>query len=656
MKNLKKFLLTTFVIFTLIISVFSVINLARAEDPIIPDPTPILGCMDTTATNYNPLATQDDSSCTYPPEEILSVQLTIRDGSSILFNNSIDLQPAGTTTLNGHNLNSRSVLSVLNDADVLSENFQITDLQYYDSFGSFYLKCINSKCDNWQYTINDSYYQSGMDQTSLSGGENIYIYFSPQHQFSLSSNSIATTETLTVTARNYVYQNNTWESLVSKTIGVTQPDPNNPWSPTEIQTNQTDGNGKAIFSGLAIGTYNVGIQEDFYVPSETLTVIQAQTSTTSGSSTGSGGGNGSGVIIKKTTFDYEKALDYLASQQKSDNTFGAELYTDWAALSFASSSDEKYTELKNKLIKYFSENKFSGTSLTDFERHAIALMSLNLNPYNINNTNYIEKISSFFNNQSSQFGDENLDTDDIFALIVLQNAGFTESDLQISKTIDFILSKQKENGSWDENVDITSAGIAGLVKFTKDNKNSEKISSSLNKAKEYLKSKQDEKASWENVSSASWAINSILSLSEKVEDWQKNNTNPLDYLAEQQEPDGSIKILATENLETKIWKTSYAATAASGKTWNQIMHEFPKQEFQTTNTNQNQISQNLANSNQAKFIQKVEKFQKPANQNPVQNLTQNTEIIPTETQNKEQKTAQNNWFRKILNLAKFLFS
>ena len=34
-------------------------------------PLPVLGCTDSTATNYNPLATQDDGSCLYPPGPVL---------------------------------------------------------------------------------------------------------------------------------------------------------------------------------------------------------------------------------------------------------------------------------------------------------------------------------------------------------------------------------------------------------------------------------------------------------------------------------------------------------------------------------------------------------------------------------------------------------
>ena len=63
------------------------------------------------------------------------VNLTIRDGANIIYTSSIPLQPTGTIQIQGHDLDANSVLSVLNDADILSDSFTITDLQYYDSMG-----------------------------------------------------------------------------------------------------------------------------------------------------------------------------------------------------------------------------------------------------------------------------------------------------------------------------------------------------------------------------------------------------------------------------------------------------------------------------------------------------------------------------------------
>ena len=135
------------------------------------------------------------------------VNLTIRNGANIIYSNSVPLQPAGTIQLKGHDLDADSVLSVLNDADIASADFAITDLQYNTTYQSFYLNCINTECANWQYTVNDSYPDVGMDKNILSGGENVYVYFGPQNKIVLSSGNINTNDSLTVTAQKYDYQN-----------------------------------------------------------------------------------------------------------------------------------------------------------------------------------------------------------------------------------------------------------------------------------------------------------------------------------------------------------------------------------------------------------------------------------------------------------------
>jgi len=273
--------------------------------------------------------------------------------------------------------------------------------------------------------------------------------------------------------------------------------------------------------------------------------------------------------IEKKVFDQKKAFDFLIAQQKENGSFGEDLYTDWVALSLASleNQNQKIGPII-KLTKYLGENKITGTLLTDYERHAMALTAMGLNPYNINGENYIKKITDSFDGK--QFGDINEDNDDIFALIVLQNAGFLNEEKIIQNDLAFILNKQKENGSWDESVDLTSAGIQALVFFNQQN---EQIRNALTKAREFLKQKQEETGGWNNASSTAWVIGGILALSEKPEDWTKNENTPLDYLAVKQELDDEIKGI---NTESKLWETAYVLTASSLKTWNQIMQKFEK--------------------------------------------------------------------------------
>ncbi len=573
-------------------------------------------------------------------EEIVNVTLIIRDGD-VIFTDTVPLQPAGTIELNSHSLNADSVLSVLNDADKSSDSFEITDLQYYDSYGSFYLKCITDfigdRCDNWQYLVNDIYPGIGMDQNILSGGENVYVYFGPQNRVVLSSESINTDNSLTVTAQKYNYLDNSWTIRTGVTVGLTQPDPNNPWSPTEVQTGAVDENGEVSFSSIPVGSYNVGIKEDFYFPTETLIVITPPAQVSGGSV----GGNGGGLLIQnpipvteevqteKVKFNSKKAFEFIISQQEENGSFGEDLYTDWVALALASGNHQDQTI---KLIKYFGESKTTGNLLTDYERHSMALMALGLNPYSVNGENYIGKIIDSFDGK--QFGDINEDNDDIFALIVLQNAGYVKDEDIIKDTIAYILSKQKENGSWDENVDMTGASMEALTFFSQD----EGVKNALMRAKEFLKQNQKDTGGWGNVSSTAWAIEGILGLGEKPEDWIKSENIPLDYLALNQDTDGGMK---NGDIKSKLWETAYTVTALSGKTWNQIMQKFEKPEELK--------GQPLGNPLKATPKSSKELKPKIAKTPNLENLSiQNTATVINSLETQNSESVKKGWFARFL--------
>lgn len=80
-----------------------------------------------------------------------------------------------------HDVDARSVLRLLNDADRSSSNFNISSLIYYPSFSALYLKCIEVSgedlCDDWQYTVDGDSPGVGMDQNILSGGESVMVFF-----------------------------------------------------------------------------------------------------------------------------------------------------------------------------------------------------------------------------------------------------------------------------------------------------------------------------------------------------------------------------------------------------------------------------------------------------------------------------------------------
>jgi hypothetical protein len=291
-------------------------------------------------------------------------------------------------------------------------------------------------------------------------------------------------------------------------------------------------------------------------------------------------------------------------------------------LAFASVNNQDQTI---KLIKYFGNSKIENASVTDYERHAMALMALGLNPYNTNSENYIEKITGSFDGK--QFGDVNQDNDDIFALIVLQNAGYSQADKIINDDISFILGAQNANGSWDNSVDMTGAAMQALSAFSPN----PGLEESLGKAEDFLKQNQKNNGGWnDNASSTAWALEGILALNEKPEDWIKNSNTPFDYLATIQDTDGGIKDASMTN---KIWETAYVTSALSGKTWNQIMQKFEKPITPT----------------KIEFTKKNTKIQKLKLETTASVINTITNIpIPLATNQTETPAPKKNWFARLL--------
>ena len=259
-------------------------------------------------------------------------------------------------------------------------------------------------------------------------------------------------------------------------------------------------------------------------------------------------------------FDISAALTYLLNNQDSDGSFAQSgMYSDWAAIALGSASTTSSSEIK--LLDYYSKNNTVSTFVTENERHAMALLSLGQNPYSYNGVNYVEAIIKSFD--GVQFGDSNLDSDDIFAIIPLSSSGYNSSDEVILKDIKFILSRQKADGSWDESVDMTAAAISALYQY----RDVSSVMDSINRASLYLQNLQFEDGGWGNVSSTSWVVQAmnILGL-----DWKKNNKGPLDYFASQQTENGGV-LKETDTKQNKIWAISYVIPSVIGKSWNSIM-------------------------------------------------------------------------------------
>ncbi|MFA6306490.1 MAG: prenyltransferase/squalene oxidase repeat-containing protein [Patescibacteria group bacterium] len=280
----------------------------------------------------------------------------------------------------------------------------------------------------------------------------------------------------------------------------------------------------------------------------------------------SGGGS---AVVPPLKVDLGKAIDFLIAKQGSDGSFGAVLQSDWAAIALASANSNGSAAQKIKNYLLADPDPLAGMNLaSDYSRRAMALMSLNINPYNGVKTNYINKIIDLFDGQ--QFGDASLYNDDIFALLVLSKAGYAADEEVIKKTADFIIAKQQADGSWGSS-DLTAAAIQALASAP----SLSGVAPALQKARNFLLNAQGADGGFGSTYATAWAMQALAALGESSDAWQKNNNTPESYLALSQGADGGLE---KENAyeANRLWSTAYAIPAAQGKPWLNIMQNFSK--------------------------------------------------------------------------------
>lgn len=346
-----------------------------------------------------------------------------------------------------------------------------------------------------------------------------------------------------------------------------------------------------VLSDWMAGTESIKIS--FKISSlETIPLVPAQESVS--------GGSGENSAIPEKTFSTSNALGFLLQNQGS-----SPMYMDWIAITAGAGDNQ---DLKSSLINYLKSNPINSSTITENERRAMALMALGINPYNGTEINYIKKIINSFN--GTQFDDDSPSdiNDDIFALIVLQNAGYDENDEIIRKTISYVIGRQI-SGSWGS-VDMTAAAIMALNKF----KNIEGVSDAISNAENYLLGSQNADGGFNNSSSTSWAIQA-LSLNSS---FGAEVNNGIKYLTDKQQDDGGLNDTEIDN---RIWNTSYAIPAILKLSWIDILESFEKIEEIVLNTASGSNSYNrLANIEQNDEIQE-----------PTAIITEKTEKIITES-------------------------
>ena len=286
-----------------------------------------------------------------------------------------------------------------------------------------------------------------------------------------------------------------------------------------------------------------------------------------------GSSSGGGEFLKNRAFIVAAAVNYLTSQQQPDGSFGSAMLTEWAAIAFGAATDdvcdETCRDARGRLRLYVETTPTSSSSATDIERHIMALEVLGIDPHSAHGAP-MERLIAMFD--GTQIGDIALVNDDIFAIFPLLNAGYATSDTVPSAVLNFILSKQRANGSWEESVDLTAAAIQALRLFPTETATLEP----LEKAEQYIRRNQDDSGIFGPRSfTLSWVLQAIAALAQTPEEWEKSGMTPLGYLGVLQQDDGGVEPMSV-GADNRLWATSYAIPAALGKTWDSILNDFEK--------------------------------------------------------------------------------
>jgi|GEM_PF-1789555 len=267
-------------------------------------------------------------------------------------------------------------------------------------------------------------------------------------------------------------------------------------------------------------------------------------------------------------FDVSAAFSYLADLQKDDGSIENDLVTDWAAVAF-SVSGAPSTE-KSLIKQYLKEEEVDLDNTSDYIRHAMAMLALNLNPYSAGPEDYITPIVESFD--GTQIGEDQYINDDIFALFPLTHAGYSEDDELIQKIAAFLVAEQGSDGSW-VGVDMTAAAVQALAPLS----SLPGVPAALTKAETYLKGMQQSNGGFGDPFATPWVIQAIEALGDSPASWKVGDNTPLTYLASIQEEEGNVTT-ASGTESDAAWATAYAIAAAKGATWHELMDDVRKQE------------------------------------------------------------------------------
>ncbi|MBI5022811.1 MAG: hypothetical protein HZC05_01425 [Candidatus Magasanikbacteria bacterium] len=574
---------------------------------------------ETTSTPEITIPTQEIATSTATSTPGLSINFFLRYQDSFLFSGAVTSTATSSLmdTAGSHSVNaSSSPLTILTEADALSDNFSISQLDYYDAYQSFYLNCLvitaptsTSACGNWNYSVNGSYPSIGMDSYGLQNNDTVYIYFDDSWKITATTSTfpINTTTTLQTWRYNYDNLDDEWTLDRNDTVDISIPNPNQTgWWDTTITTTTlaTNASGTVEYAFSATGTYFAKITSTDYSKWSwpiTLTVLPApETPTSTATSTpetdtNTGGGGGGGSLTPTPTISSadiaaktQSILNFLKTQQSADGKIIDASITDWAIMSFGANNQyaDEIAASSTSLLNFAKGYNFTDESdllnlCASYPRHTLAFLASGMAGSDNTVQNLISKIKSAECYKNNKYGLNGIN-DDVFALFALLATDTPANELIANDILATIIADQTADGAFTwagwASADITGAAVNAL-QYAK-NKGATIDQNIFTKAKAYLKSQQLADGGWgfgvSDPLTTGWAMMGVNSLNEGQTDWTNSqNKNPWSVLTEQLKTDGYYESAWAPGI-VDWFGTKHAVPALLGKSWPIILTPKPQ--------------------------------------------------------------------------------
>lgn len=294
----------------------------------------------------------------------------------------------------------------------------------------------------------------------------------------------------------------------------------------------------------------------------------------------------------------DSTVRFLQSVQNADGGFGAVKagesdpdFSAWVALALGAAGVNPQDQAQpggSDAYSYLAEHAGELQLTTDFERALLVVDAAGTSPHDFGGIDLVAKIlerklpdGSFVHQAGDRVGAV---SDTAFAILALALVREPTVQEAIRRAATWLIDEQNADRSWSPTcarsaagcmvdgedpqgeVDATAAVVEALNAAGMPNTEAQQ------KAFEYLHEAQGPDGGFpefrgeaeSNVASTAWAAQAIWSAAENPEEWTDGTSNPLDYMASLQQPDGSVRWKANADAN-RVWMTAYVAPAFAGR-------------------------------------------------------------------------------------------